>query len=105
MADFEILTDYSGKSIRLTDERWTHILDHPEMVEQHNRIIETLSAPDTVIETVKDASVLTYHRFYEKTPVTRKYMVIAVKVLPDNAFIITAFYSNRLKRGKVIWQP
>jgi hypothetical protein len=63
MADFDPLTDYTGRSIRLTNERWTHILEHPEMVEQHLRIIETLSSPDTVIETVKDASVLTYHRF------------------------------------------
>jgi hypothetical protein len=34
MPDFDTLTDYAGKQIRLTDERWSHILEHPEMVEQ-----------------------------------------------------------------------
>lgn len=24
-------TDYEGRVIRLTDERWRHILDHPEL--------------------------------------------------------------------------
>lgn len=25
------LTDYQGRTIRLTTERWRHILDHPEL--------------------------------------------------------------------------
>lgn len=101
--DFELLSDYNGRSIRLTDERWQHILEHPEMVEQHDRIQETLKSPELVVETVKDSLVHAYHRLYEKTPVTRKYMIVAVKIEFDDAFVITAFYSSRQKRGKVIW--
>ncbi|MBI5667769.1 MAG: hypothetical protein HZC41_07150 [Chloroflexi bacterium] len=105
MADFEILVDYAGRLIRLTDERWQHILDHAEMVGQRERLVETLLTPDTVISTVKDEAVYVYHRLYETTPVTRKYLIVAVKILAEDAFVITAFYSNRLKKGEVIWQP
>jgi len=29
----QIFTDYKGRKIRLTEERWRHILSHPEMTE------------------------------------------------------------------------
>lgn len=106
MPDFEILRDHQGRKIRLTDERWTHIIEHPEMNGQRERLIETLSTPDTIIATAKDESIHTYHRFYSTTPVTQKYLIVAVKVLEDDAFVVTAFYSSRQKKGKVIWpQP
>ena len=56
-----------------------------------------------VVVTVADESVRCYHRLYERTPVTRKYLIVAVKVLVDDAFVVTAFFSSRLKRGKVVW--
>jgi hypothetical protein len=102
--DFEILRDHQGLAIRLTDERWEHILGHPEMVGQRERLTETLASPDIVTATVKDDTVRAYHRLYEKTPVTRKYMVVAVKLLADDAFVVTAFYSSRVKKGNVTWQ-
>lgn len=100
----EVFTDYQGRQIRLTDERWQHILAHPEMVEQHDRLVKTLADPDFVVATVKDTSVHTYQRLYESTPVTRKYMTVAVKVLAADAFVLTAFFTSRLKKGEILWQ-
>ena len=105
MSDFELFTDYQNRAIRLTNERWTHILDHPEMVDQRERLVETLAAPDIVIATVKDEHVHAYHRLYENTPVTRKYMVVAVKMETSDAFVVTVYFSGRLKRGATVWQP
>lgn len=102
--DFEVLTDHEGRPIRLTNERWQHIIDHPELEDQRPRVIETIERPDTVIQTVKDETVHAYQRFYETTPVTSKYLIVAVKMLEDDAFIITAYYSSRPKRGQVLWQ-
>jgi hypothetical protein len=105
MAEHEILVNHEGRNIRLTTERWQHILDHPEMEGQRTRLEETLVNPELVVATNQDESIHAYHRLYETTPVTRKYMVVAVKILEDDAFVVTAFYSNRSKRGTVIWQP
>ena len=105
MADFETLVDYKGRNIHLTNERWKHILDHPEMEGEHSRLEETLSSPEIIIASVEDQSIHTYHRYYNATPVTSKYMIVAVKILDDDAFVVTAFYSNRMKRGHIVWQP
>lgn len=104
MADHEILTDCQGRAVRLTEERWAHILDHPEMIGQRERLIETLAQPDLVIATVKDETVHVYHRLYETTPVTRKFLVVAVKMEVDDAFVLTAYFTSRLKKGKIVWR-
>jgi hypothetical protein len=105
MSEDQTLTDHQGRSIRLPQERWKHILEHPEMMDQHERIIETLVSPDLIIATDTDPDVHAYHRLYPQTPVTRKYLIVAVKVLTDDAFVLTAFFSRRLKKGQLIWQP
>jgi len=99
-----IYHDHQGRTIRLTDERWRHILDHPEMRAQRSRLVETLSAPDAVVATVADETVLAYHRPYERTPVTRKYLVVIVKLREDDAFMTTAFFASRAKRGHTVWR-
>jgi len=104
VADHEILTDCQGRAVRLTEERWAHILDHPEMIGQRERLIETLAQPDLVIATVKDETVHVYHRLYETTPVTRKFLVVAVKMEVDDAFVLTAYFTSRLKKGKIVWR-
>lgn len=100
----KVLQDHQGLAIRLTEERWVHILDHPEMVGQQERLAETLSSPDTVVATAKDETVHAYHRLYESTPVTRKHMVVVVKMIEGDPFVVTAFYSSRVKKGNVLWQ-
>lgn len=106
MSDEEttILVDHLGNKIRLTMERQLHFLEHPEMNGQLSRIRETLSQPELVIETALDNTVHVNHRLYPTTPVTRKYMLVAVKMLDNDAFVRTAFFSSRQKKGTVIWQ-
>ncbi len=99
-----IFIDYNGRKIRLTSERQNHILEHPEMLEQLNKIRETISSPEIVIATDADKTVHVYHRYYNTTPVTSKFLLVVVKMLDDDAFILTAFFSNRSKKGSILWQ-
>jgi len=104
MSDDEIvLTDHTGRHIRLTAERRLHILEHPEMADPLERLIETIKTPETVMATAADETVHVYHRYYETTPVTSKFLLVAVKLLEDDAFVLTAFFSRREKKGTVIW--
>lgn len=100
-----LLNDYRGRPIRLTHERRMHILEHFEMHEQFDRITETLASPHFIVATVADPSVHVCHRLYLQTPVTRKYMLVAVKITEDDAYVLTAFFSSRSKKGAIIWQP
>jgi hypothetical protein len=97
--------DIQDRQIRLTDERLEHIeTEHPEMSGQLDKIGETLLQPDTIIKSRIDPDVEQYYRSYEVTPVTEKYLCVIVKVLVDDLFIITAFFTDTVKRGKVLWK-
>lgn len=102
--DTVILTDHEGRKIRLTTERREHILKHPEMVDQFERVSETLGVPETVVATSADNTVHVYHRYYESTPVTSKFLQVAVKLLENDAFVLTAFFSQRKKKGITLWK-
>ncbi len=104
MHNDSLLLDYAQHKIRVTAERRAHILEHPEMNDQFDKIVETLTMPDLIIATTADPSVHVYHRLYPHTPVTRKYLQVAVKLLADDAFMLTAYFSRRLKKGSIVWQ-
>ncbi len=99
----QVLKDRDGREIRLTDERLNHILEHPELQGQESRIAETLHNPDSIITSHHDATVHLYHKLYVSTPVTRKYLVVMVKQQEQDAFIVTAFFPAKEKKGARIW--
>ena len=94
------LINNKNESIRLTDERFSHIEnDHPEMKEQLEKIKETLIGPDTVEVSKSDFSVELYYKFYGKTPVTSKYMCVIVKNANSDKFIVTSYFTDKIKKG------
>ncbi|MBI4571985.1 MAG: hypothetical protein HY713_01700 [candidate division NC10 bacterium] len=58
-----VIHDYQGVSIRLTDERLAHILEHPEMEGLAGAIEETLGHPEKVVESLSDPEARLYYRF------------------------------------------
>ena len=90
---FEV-KDKSGRNIYITDERWKHILKHPEMANQLEQIRDTLLHPDTVTKVEKDSDVRFYFRYYKDR---KEYLFISVKYLNGEGFIITSFYTDKIK--------
>lgn len=91
--------------IRLTKERWNHIImRHPEMNGQKERVLETISKPEMIQE--GDFGELIALRFYEKSPLTSKYLAAIYKEATDkDGFIITAYYTAKpSERRKIIWK-
>jgi hypothetical protein len=97
------ITDYVDRKVRLTDERLLHIREHPEMVGQERRIREVLQKPDAVFTSHKDSSVHVYYKHYARSPVGSKHLMVAVKVLEEDAFVITAFFTDEVKGAEQIW--
>lgn len=92
--------------IRITQERWEHITRrHPEMQNQKEKVIETISDPNIIL--AGDFGELLAVRFYPKTPMTEKHLVVAYKELSgQDGFILTAYFTNTpLKRRTVLWKP
>jgi hypothetical protein len=99
----KVIRDYQGLSVRLTDERLEHILEHPEMTGMEAEIENALSAPHQVIESASNADVRLYYRYYVKTTVGSKYLCVVVKVGSNDAFVITAYLTDRIKKGTTRW--
>lgn len=57
-----ILTNHEERVIRLTAERFDHILERPEMYDQLERIREAVETPQIVVVTTADPSFYAYHR-------------------------------------------
>ena len=98
-----VLRDYRGVAIRLTDERLAHIREHPEMVPLQDAIGETLRIPDRVMTSVADPDARLYYRLYRATSVGDKYLCVVVKAPDDGGFVLTAYLTDRIKRGVHLW--
>ena len=99
----EILTDYQNRQIRLTEERLQHIFDHPEMLDMRFQLEIVLQTPEVVRQSRSDSRVYLYYRFYEQTIVGAKWFVV-IKDNSDDAFIITAYLTDKLKQGLELWR-
>ena len=97
--------DINGRQIRLTDERQLHMeTNHPEMSGQIGKIENTLSSPDIIVRSKIDPEVELFYKHYRATPVTDKYLCVVVKVLTQDLFIITAYFTDTIKKGEVLWE-
>jgi len=88
----------------LTEERTAHILEHAEMGGQIDKLGEVLQEPDVIVQSQHDTEVYLYHKHYAATPVTEKYLLVAVKVAEDDAFVLTAFFTNAITKGERLWE-
>ncbi|MEX0691073.1 MAG: hypothetical protein WD934_08455 [Gemmatimonadales bacterium] len=98
-----ILRDFEGRAIRLTEERLEHILSHPEMSGLEGSIEEVLRSPETVVQSRSDPDAHLYYRYYSRTAVGDKFLCVVVKSAEGDAFVVTAYLTDRVKKGTQIW--
>lgn len=89
-------------AIRLTDERWRHIVEnHVELAGHFYDVLETVSLPDFVAKGHQDER-LAVRRFDNG-----KYLVVVYKEVEADGFVITAFFTSRIEqveRRGIIWK-
>ena len=66
-------------------------------------IAEALMDPSKVIQSLSDFQAQMYYRYYFSTKVGDKYLCVVVKVKGQDAFILTAYLTNKIKRGVILW--
>jgi hypothetical protein len=102
----KIISSIGGVPIRLTAERFGHIAQrHPEMVDQQDRILETLALPDYVQE--GDSGTLIAIKSYPQTPLSQKFCAVVYRELNDvDGFIVTAYFTSRPATWRrIVWKP
>jgi len=99
----KILTDCFGREVRLTGERLAHILEHPELAGMESEIEEVLRRPEIVRSSRSDATVRLFYSFYSETLVGGKWLCVVVKYQEADAFVVTAYLTNKTKAGEDLW--
>ncbi len=97
------LEDCFGRIVRLTDERMEHILEHPEMLGLSLSIAAALSDPALVRRSCSDNALSLFYRFLEETAVGGKFLCVVVKYTEGDAFVVTAYLTNKPKAGEHQW--
>lgn len=83
-----------GVPIRLSDERWRHIVEHHDDLAGHyHDVLETIRTPDAVYYG-SGAELLAVSRRFEP-----RWLVVAYReISPDDGFVITAFFTTRIRQ-------
>jgi hypothetical protein len=66
-------------------------------------IEEAILHPERVVQFFTDPETRLYYRFYGGTRVGNKYLTVIVKVKQGDAFVLTAYLTDRIKRGVQLW--
>ena len=97
------LTDCFEQKVRLTDERLAHIVEHPEMQNMAPDIERVLREPQLVRRSRTDTTVRLFYEFYTQTLVGGKWLCVVVKYLGHDAFVVTAYLTDKPKAGEELW--
>jgi hypothetical protein len=97
------ITDCFGRVVRLTEERLAHILEHAEMRGMEAEIERTLQQPQLVRRSRADVDVKVFHAYYSQTLVGGKWLCVVVKYADADAFIVTAYLTDKPKAGDDLW--
>jgi hypothetical protein len=97
------LTDCFGHAVRLTDERLAHILEHAEMSGMAAEIERVLLQPQLVRRSRSDETVRLFYEFYTQTIVGGKWLCVVVKYPKNDAFVVTAYLTDKPKAGEDLW--
>lgn len=94
----------NGVAIRLTDERWTHIVEeHSELAGMREEVLNAVEEADRVLA-AREGALLAVRHFDE----SKAFVVVYREVTDRDGFIITAFLTSRLTRldrREQLWPP
>jgi len=90
----------NGVPIRLTYERWYHIIEnHDELASYFYGVLETLEEPALVLRGNKGSLKATTNLGKNKW-----FVVIYKEVSKKDGFVITAYFLDTKPKGEIIWR-
>jgi hypothetical protein len=96
---FDVLTPL-GFRVRCTEEWWAHIstVKHPVLQGRLEEVSATLTEPAEVRRSTKDRTVFLFYR-----PVAPRLLCVVTQTGRGEAFLVTAYPTDSVKRGDVVW--
>ena len=90
-----------GHRVVLTRDRWREIVrfKHPSLAGHEQEVRDCLRDPDVIRESSKNSEV---HLYYRGRPLDHLCVVVGGDD-PRNRFVITAYFTQTLKKGTELW--
>ncbi|MDW7998265.1 MAG: hypothetical protein RMI30_02285 [Thermodesulfovibrio sp.] len=97
----ETVKSINNVTIRLTSERWIHIVEnHDDLAGYYDEVLTAVEDPNYVIKGYGDALIALRR-------LENKFLAVVYKeVSRDDGFIITAYLTSKIKleREVIVWQ-
>src|SRR5215510_8457621 len=96
---FNVLTPL-GFYVRCTREWWQYVstVKHPVLDDRLEDVIATLSDPMEVRRSTKDPAVLLFYRKADPP-----LLCVVIRQENGEGFLITAYPTDSLKKGEILW--
>ena len=97
---FEIKSK-QGFLIKTTRSYWniiTHV-KHPSIEGKEKDVKETLASPEEIRVSKKDKEVYLFYKRYRN-----KFLCVVVRINKQKGFIVTAYYTEKVKEGELKWK-
>lgn len=91
-----VIKDKTGRSVHLSKERFKHILKHSKMSNQIENIKLVIENPDTIKYFIEDEQVRYFYKAFKQNDPSERYLLVSVKYLNGEGFVITAFFTNKI---------
>ena len=93
-------TSRTGVPIRLTEERWFHIVEnHDDLAGYYDDVLATVEDPDVILQ--GDAGALVAAK---RVAPRRHLAVVYREASRHDGFVVTAYFTRRLARRTVLWR-
>jgi len=99
MSKFEIFTPL-GFCVRTSEEYWQKLLiKHPDIADLEAEVIQTLTNPDEIRQSSRDPNIVLFYL----TLKAKRWVVAVARRLNGDGFLITAYQTDAIKEGDLIW--
>ena len=96
----DVAISVNGVPIRLTYERWFHIVEnHDELASCFHEVLDTVEKPDIIVRGNKGVLKAA------KNIGRKKWLTVVYRELSKhNGFVITAYLLDAKPKGEIIWR-
>jgi hypothetical protein len=96
----DISCSVDGVPIRLTTERWFHIVEnHDDLAGHYDDVLDTIENPDLIVRGYR-GSLIAVRGLGQ-----RRYLAVVYRQLSaEDGFVITAYITSKVERRKAIWK-
>lgn len=96
----DVAISKSGVPVRLTDERWVHIVEnHDDLAGYNDAVLDTVENPDLILAGYSGALIAV------RAMGRRKYLAVVYRETSRyDGFVITAYFTSKIAKSSIRWQ-